>query len=136
MNKLLQFIPDGDSGSWSDVVISASSNFSLLARTMGALYGYGNGLGFALGGRESTGTNLLLGSTAVLVPGLVMFDSSSNEWLNASATGYSYTGFASRGALQFVPSFGPSGLLFVVGGDANEVNGYVPYVRIRRRFYR
>lgn len=130
MNELQQFTPNGYSGHWTQVAIPPSSNFSSLTRTSGASYGHGNGYGFALGGRESTGTDLSLNSKAVLVPGLVIFNSSANEWFNVSSEGFSYTGFASRGSLQFAPSFGSNGLLFAFGGDANEVNGYVPYVSL------
>lgn len=133
-NGLARFTPDGSSGSWSLVSNPASSNFSSLTRVMGASYGYGNGLGFALGGRETTGTNSLLAPMAVLAPGLVIYDSSSNNWFNLSSTGYSSTGFASRGSLQFLPQFGTKGLLLSVGGDANVPDEYVPLVSIQRQY--
>jgi hypothetical protein len=130
-NDLVQFTPDGSSGSWSLVSNPASSNFSSLTRIEGGSYGYGNGLDFALGGRETEGTDGLLQPRAVLAPGLVIYDSSSNIWLNLSSTGYSSTGFASRGSLQFVSQFGTKGLLFAIGGDANVPDEYVPLVSIQ-----
>ena len=108
----------------------ASSNFSTLSRVVDGLCGYGSGFGFSLGGRENSGTDLTLPSDSeIFTPGLVIYDTSSKEWFNVSSTGYSSSGTASRGAAQFVPQFGPRGILFVFGGDANEAGAYVSFVR-------
>ena len=57
---------------------------------------------------------------------MVVYNDTSQEWYNVSSTGFSYYGAAVGGAAQFVPSFGPAGLLLVFGGTT--VNGqYVPY---------
>jgi hypothetical protein len=55
-----------------------------------------------------------------------MFDSSSQEWFNVSSKSYSYYGFATNGVAQFVPSFGPLGLLFVLGGWTTQTQQLVP----------
>lgn len=47
---------------------------------------------------------------------LVIYDISSQEWYNVSASAISYWGTAVEGAAHFVPSFGPAGLLIVLGG--------------------
>lgn len=57
------------------------------------------------------------------VPGLVVYNESSQQWWNISTggeDGYTYMGTAREGAAHFVPTFGPEGLLFVFGGFANE----------------
>ena len=54
-----------------------------------------------------------------------MFDSRSREWFNISSSGYSFSGSA-RGAAHFVPGFGPEGLLFILGGVANNLDDLVP----------
>ena len=122
-NELWQFSPSGKSGSWSLVGPPASSNFTSLVRGYNGIYTYGAGMGFALGGEESSATNNALeGGTTVPIPGMVMYNITSEDWYNVSASGYSNDGVAVNGVAHFVPSFGPAGLLFVFGGSvANEV---------------
>jgi hypothetical protein len=129
-NALWHFLPNGNSGSWSSVLPPASSNFSTLSRVGAGVYGYGEGLGFSLGGRQ-TGRSMFNDPT--LSPGLVIYNTSSEEWFNLSSTGYSWSGTASRGAAQFAPHFGPKGLLFVLGGHANQPDALVPVVRVTYR---
>ncbi|KAK5165294.1 uncharacterized protein LTR77_009392 [Saxophila tyrrhenica] len=52
----------------------------------------------------------------ISVPGMVMFDTFSQNWYNLSTDAISYFGTAVNGATHFVPSFGPKGLLFMLGG--------------------
>jgi hypothetical protein len=56
-NQLWLFSPNGNSGSWSLVVPAINSNFSTLSRVGSGVYGYGNGFGFSLGGRQNSGTD-------------------------------------------------------------------------------
>lgn len=53
-NALWQFTPSAQLGEWSYVASSPASNFSTLTRTFGAISAYGNGLGFSLGGEETS----------------------------------------------------------------------------------
>ena len=118
-NQLWQFIPSGSGGSgeWSTVSTSATSNFTTLSRTYQALYASGGRWGFALGGVENPRTSQAFAiATDFLNPGMVMYNFSSQEWYNVSATGYSFSGVALDGAAHFVPSFGPAGLVFFLGG--------------------
>ena len=122
-NSLSQFNPKSDS--WSASYISPSSIFSSLARVTSSINAYGNGLGFALGGIQSYSTNTALFPSDdltlnTLVPGMVIYDIKSSNWYNVSTTDYTNTGFTLAGAAQFVPSFGPNGLLFVFGGQYGE----------------
>lgn len=130
-NALWRFDPTNDSGSWAQVLPPALSNFSDLDRVQSGTYGYGNGLGFSLGGWEGyvTDRSLSVGDPEA-TSGLVIFNTWSNEWFNFSSTGYSSNGRASRGSAQFVPQFGKKGLLFILGGDANELGQYVPFVSV------
>ena len=128
-NELWQFLPDGNSGSWSLVLPPASSNFSELDRVVNGLSGCGDGLGFSLGGNQIQGTELSLPNDSIYPSGLVIYNTSSGEWFKVSSTGYSWTGSASNGAAQFVPSFGSKGILFFLGGDANDGAAFVPFVR-------
>lgn len=118
-NTLWQFTPSGASGHWAQSYVSPSSIFSSLSRVSSAIYAYGNGLGFALGGIQSLATGDTGFTEAYdtnLVPGMVIYDISNKEWYNVSAKDYTYSGFTLNGAGQFVPSFGPNGLFFVLGG--------------------
>ena len=117
-NQLWEFTPDGNAGSWSQVSIDASSNFSSLVRTIDTTWGHSSdGLGFAVGGWVTAGvaqgTNDDEGYQ-YQVPGMVMYNSSSQQWYNIS--GATSSGYAPSGTTHFVPSFGPAGLLFVLGG--------------------
>ena len=119
-----QFKPSGNSGTWSQIAPAASSNFSTFVRTYAGIYTSGGGLGFALGGVENGATtNALQGKTELVsMPGMIIYNFTSQEWYNVSASGYSASGVATQGAAHFVPSFGPAGLLFVLGGTvANEI---------------
>lgn len=107
-----QFTPDGSSGSWSPASILHSHQFEALSRTRQSIYGYGNGLGFALGGLEGASIDP---DESWAVPGMVVYNTTSQEWHNVSSQ-YTESGFATNGAAHFVPSFGPEGLLFVLGG--------------------
>lgn len=112
-NQLWKFGTSAESGDWSLVNPSASSNFSDLVRTYYGTYTYGNGFGFALGGFIADSSTL----GGAVTPGLVIYNITSQNWYNVSALGYSQSGASVNGAAHFVPSFGPAGLLFVLGGS-------------------
>lgn len=46
----------------------------------------------------------------------VMYNFSVSSWTNVSAASYSYYGYAESGVAHFVPSYGPDGLLVILGG--------------------
>lgn len=124
-NGLWKFTPDGSSGKWSQAYVSPSSNFASLKRVTAATYAYGNGLGFALGGLQSDNTAYNIFNSIFdnsLVPGMVVYNTATQDWYNVSANGYSYSGFTISGAGWYVPSFGPEGLLFVFGGMTGPSN--------------
>ena len=121
------FTPNGGSGDWMPASIISSSIFSSLIQVSAGYYASGNGLGFALGGIASDGSSYpfgLLTDTWQRLPGIVMYNESSQEWSNATSRGFTYNGFADNGAAHFVPNFGPEGLLFAFGGNtANSADG-------------
>ena len=73
-------------------------------------------MGFALGGIQNAATNPDIQSQTYDTSGMVMYNFTSQDWYNISASGYSLNGYAQHGAAHFVPSFGPSGLVLVLGG--------------------
>lgn len=88
-----------------------------------AIYAYGSGLCFALGGLENlyTEPNAFAddNDTDIVVSGMIVYNTTSGDWYNVSTkgeNGYSSLGSAIDGSAHFVPSFGPAGLLFVLGG--------------------
>lgn len=59
---------------------------------------------------------LIVLSTALQVPGLVVYNDTSQSWSNVSSKGYSSSGYSLGGAAQFISGYGTDGLLFVLGG--------------------
>ncbi|KAL6721484.1 hypothetical protein ACLMJK_000588 [Lecanora helva] len=116
INQILKLVPSGDSGTWSQLDSPSTSNFSTLVRSRAAITASGGELGFALGGVMSASTTSSIPSSWVPVPGLVMYNMTSQEWYNISDIDYAYVGGAADGAAHFVPSFGYNGLLFIFGG--------------------
>ena len=117
-NELWQFTPNGPSGSWSEVPLAQDAqNFTSLLRTVSSGCASGGSLGFSLGGVQSISPDAYNANGNVPSPGMVVYNTSSELWYNVSAFGQSSGGFY-LGALQFVPSFGPEGLLIVIAGAA------------------
>lgn len=133
-NQLWKFSPNGHAGVWTLVSPSDEFSFSSLSRVMDGSYAFGNGVGYALGGVSNYATG---GNDPILMsvqrwdphynpcstdhspnfrPGLVSFDTTSQQWNNVTTDGFEPTGRVSEGAGHFVPSFGPDGLLFSMGG--------------------
>lgn len=52
----------------------------------------------------------------IMVPGLVEFNMTRKGFFNSSATGFNAKGIGGRGAMHYVPSFGPNGLFMIMGG--------------------
>lgn len=115
-NNLYQFRPRNHLGSWSTVPLSLEAqNFTSLLRTRDSGCASGRDLGFSLGGVQATDRS----GASLRTPDMVMYNSSSQRWYNASAFQYSL------GATHFVPSFGPEGLVVAItGATPREDNGY------------
>ncbi|KAI9752869.1 MAG: holocytochrome c synthase [Chaenotheca gracillima] len=126
---LWTFSPDGKgSGTWSENTTSPYGDG--LTRPAGGLSAGSPDAAWYLGGWSSVGTspeshNLPIG-TLIPVPGLTKFDFTTNEWSNQTATGYSPSGTAAGGGIQFVPGFGPKGILVAFGGDTSDRFRYTP----------
>ena len=123
-NELWRFTPGSNSGSWSEISLAPQSeNFTNLVRTVGSGTTSGRGLGFSLGGVESLPNSVYNQSGSLPIPGLVVYNTSSQVWYNVSALDQSTaqsTGLYYDGAAHFVPSFGPEGLLFVIAGEVPQ----------------
>lgn len=122
-DSLWQFTVDGNGkGSWSQQSIASNSIFPSLTRPAAAYVAYGNGVGYALGGYSSARTSpQTAGLTSFQpIPGLVSYNTTSNQWSNDSATGFSTYGTAEYGQMHYVPGFGSEGILVVVGGETSN----------------
>ena len=116
-NTLEQYWPT--SGEWNfDVAQNNTSLFWELRRARDSLYASGNGLHFALGGRQGDTTDWSL-DYDMNIPGLVMFNESSQQWFNFSTKDFSSSGFVTDGAAHFATDYGPEALLLVFGGYVN-----------------
>ena len=113
--SLWTFKPDGTgSGTWNEIIAAQSSVWSQLTRPGKPLMAFDSTSAWALGGTTSE----WIGGTAAndLIPGMIQFDMGSRLFSNFSVQCCNATGSIYRGALQYVPSFGPAGIHIAMGG--------------------
>jgi hypothetical protein len=120
-NALWQFTPADGGGSWTVVTNLANSIFPTLQRTTDQAGAYGNGVGYSLGGIENWRTNFpgIDSYVNIPAPGMVSYNMTSMLWTNITAAGLTNSNTSMSGQLQFVPNFGPNGLLFALGGQTS-----------------
>ncbi|KAK5130843.1 hypothetical protein LTR08_001615 [Meristemomyces frigidus] len=137
---LWQFKADNSGGgTWSKAGMAQDSVYDSLSAPTHALATSGNGLGFALGGASNCQTysspHLCAGEQTPL-PGLVMFNMSSNSFSNISASGkngYSTYGTAYGGGAQLAPTFGAEGVALFFGGQTSgptQIDGSSPAISL------
>lgn len=118
--SLWSFKPDGTgSGSWTEVIDSGSAVWDSITRPCQPMMAFGPDSAYMLGGFESSQTALSAANVTqnIPLPGLMQFNLKTKKFLNSTAGGYSFNGTAEKGAMHYVPSFGPDGLFIVMGGD-------------------
>ena len=121
--SLWTFQPDGDgSGAWSEAITAESSIWSReqLTRPDEPLMAFDFNSAWILGGITSGWIPIQYVSPESLIPGMIQFDMTSRSFTNSSVECCNATGSVYRGALQYVPSFGPAGIFIAMGG----FNGY------------
>ena len=125
-NNIYQFTTNGASGTWNQVGAAANMVFGNLSRPAGGSGAVGNGVGYLFGGFSSPWTTWSLASSAedVALPGMVSYDMVANSWTNHSTTGFTQQGSGRYGQLEFIPDFGPAGLLMTLGGGIYPETGY------------
>ena len=117
--SLWSFKPDGSgSGAFHEVINSSSSVWGSLIRPSSPLMAYGADHAWVLGG-SALGCDL--GFTLPVIAGMVQFDMKSLSFTNSSASTYNASSGLYKGAMQYVPTFGPEGLFIAMGG-ASHVN--------------
>lgn len=121
--SLWTFKPDNlGSGTWNEAIPPKSVKWHSIKRTYHGYQAYGNGSAYILGG-----TDKILWDR-YLYPGMVQFDMSSQRFSNLSANSGATSpsgnpGF--KGAMQYVPPFGPAGIFIVMGGQ--DINNYISF---------
>lgn len=113
------FKPDGaGSGIWQVEISRDDPKWNRRTRTDWGYTASGGGSALVLGGvlnRWTTPASMDV-SDAVVVPGLIEFNMTKKGFFNSSATGFNAKGVGGRGAMHYVPTFGPNGLFMVMGG--------------------
>ncbi|KAI9774109.1 MAG: hypothetical protein M1840_005202 [Geoglossum simile] len=110
-------------GSWSQLDTSDNPAWISLTRTAGGLWATSPSTGYNLGGYSGSRTSQRTSIDGFIpIPGLQTYSYTTGEWSNRSAIGYSKFGTAQAGGMVHVPTWGPSGLLVMVGGQTSPLN--------------
>ena len=118
--SLWTFKPDGTgSGAWNEIIPAKSSVWSQLTRPGQPLMAFGHTSAWILGGFNSASIGNF---SKNLIPGMVQFDMGSRDFSNLSVQCCNATRSIYKGALQYVPSFGPSGIHIAMGGQNGMTN--------------
>ncbi|KAL8903295.1 MAG: hypothetical protein Q9171_007448 [Xanthocarpia ochracea] len=117
--SLWSFKPDGTgSGSWK---VEISPDDPKWTRQVKRDLGYtasGGASALVLGGvlNPWTSPESMNLTEDVEVPGIVEFNMTRKGFFKSNATGFNAKGTGARGAMHYVPSFGPNGLFMIMGG--------------------
>ena len=98
------------------MINSDSSAWGTLKRPSLGLMAFGSDSAWVLGGSDRP--NDLTGPQNLL-PGMVEFDMISRSFANLTASNTNDTGGVVKGAMQYIPSFGPEGLFVILGGSTS-----------------
>ena len=121
--SLWTFQPDGTgSGIWSEIIESNSSVWNFLIRRIYPIMAHGPDSAFILGGTDN---GRIFPYSADLLAGMVQFNMSSRSFTNSSSSSYDAVFGVDKGAMQYVPSFGPKGFFVVMGGENGNWTGHV-----------
>ncbi|KAJ4298401.1 hypothetical protein N0V88_003431 [Collariella sp. IMI 366227] len=121
-NALWKFTPDGKgAGTWKSVPPSNVAGFDDLQQAEYIAFANTNTTGFAIGG-VSTGWTKFRRSRNQVIPGMVAFDMKTRVWSNGT-TNFSPFDTLAGASAHYVPSFGPNGIVMVLGGSALSVVG-------------
>ncbi|KAL2255312.1 hypothetical protein VTK26DRAFT_3629 [Humicola hyalothermophila] len=121
-NALWKFTADGSGGGeWSVQEPANPALFDSLHTAEFAAYANTNTTGFAIGGIASGWTEYRRARTQT-IPGMVAFNMQTKEWQNGT-TSFSPFDTLVGAAAHYVPSFGPNGLVVVMGGHKASLVG-------------
>lgn len=124
--ELWRFNADGGGGGrWGLETPSNPELFNGLISAANIAYTTVNNTGYALGGRATklTTVDRKDGDGNQAIPGMLTYNFDTREWTNETAsTGFSPFPSIASASAQYVPTFGPSGLVFVLGGHLLDVD--------------
>ncbi|KAL1849917.1 hypothetical protein Daus18300_013112 [Diaporthe australafricana] len=100
----------GTTGTWKNLNDTTDEYFTTQPRHFAGPVASGNGAGYFLGG------NILENGTEVPVSGLLKYDFATKVATNSTVVGVSTSGYLQLGRMQYVPNFGPSGVIVAAGG--------------------
>jgi hypothetical protein len=126
LNNLWKFVPlnPGPGGSWQEVDTSADGGWQRLIRPSGGAVASAKDVGYNLGGYYDSWTSQStsdLGGGFLPAPGMQICNFTTNKCSNNSALGYSSNGAFEFGGLVHVPTWGPEGLVVVIGGQTSPM---------------
>jgi hypothetical protein len=128
-NQIWQFSTDGTGGgSWARQTPDDASSFSSLSRPNMGIAAASHDTGFYLGGLLNRGTNQSISGGPFYISGIVSFNMTTGVWANSSSLPFGGGGTDIGGSGQFMPSFGPNGLLIFMGGQSATYTSVGPYI--------
>ena len=121
-HELWKFEADGQGGGkWSLQAPENPSLFNNLQATEYGAWANTNTTGFLIGGMTSPWTER--GAQTQAIPGILTFDMATKRWDNMTlATGSPYDSLGAASA-HYIPTYGPAGLIMVLGGHELYVDG-------------
>lgn len=122
--EVWKFTADGKGrGDWALQEPANPSLFNGHVPSEFGVFATANGTGFQIGGLASGWTQIRRASSQA-VPGMLAFNMKTKVWSNGTE-GFSPVGTISGGSAHYVPSFGPRGLVMVMGGQSFAVDGEI-----------
>lgn len=120
-DQIWRFDTDGDGGgSWSTEILGNPGVFDSLLRSAEGAYANSKDTGFLVGGWTGGWTDASLpSSSSFSIPNIVSFNMATKLWSNDSDLAFTQFGTDVRGAAEFIDSFGPNGILLLLGGAVN-----------------
>ncbi|KAM0270030.1 hypothetical protein ACHAQH_009578 [Verticillium albo-atrum] len=120
-NQLWRFSADGDGGgTWNPETPGNPSTFRSLTRSQGGAFVSTPDAAFWFGGLEGVGTS---GGTEGYVPGYVSFNFTTKAWANETDSPWSSYGTLYGGEAHYIPTFGPNGIVMLIGGGTWDMTG-------------
>lgn len=120
-NQYWKFTADGHGGgTWSQETPANPNLFDGLEQYEHGCVAQTEDTGFSIGGTASGWTKKYRGENQV-IPGMVTFNMTTKLWQNGTKS-FSPLDTVVAGAAQYIPNFGPNGLIMVFGGLSGRVD--------------
>ncbi|KAM0327209.1 hypothetical protein ACHAQA_006343 [Verticillium albo-atrum] len=120
-NQLWRFSTDGEGGgTWNPETPGNPSTYTSLIRSEGGAFVSTPDAGFWFGGRQDVGTS---GGPEGYVPGYLSFNFTTKSWTNETSSPWSPYGTLYGGQAEYVPTFGPNGIVILIGGSTWDMTG-------------